>query len=386
MRGFRGKRHVVARPWWRRHALVALPLVLIVAIVVADILNGPRMHLGPLLTVATAITAAFAGPGEVALIGIAAIAAYVVVGVHETWRGVAEYEMQLSTLITITGAIMFVSAVRQRHRRELTLVRSVAETAQRVLMRPLPDRVGPLRIASLYLTAEQEARIGGDLFGAARIARGTRLIIGDVRGKGLAAIDTAALVVGAFWAAAHQRSALCDLLPFLDGAAAIDPIWLHGDQPDTEESFVTAAVLDIPDEEPCVCVVNRGHPSPLLVTEGCVVELRAARPAPPLGLGDLCSADSHVDTFPFRPGDLLLLYTDGVIEARDDSGAFYPLVERLLRWKEDDPERLVERLHEDLCVHTGECLDDDVAIIAIRRMSGPGSLAGTDRAAKVTHI
>lgn len=370
MRRFREDRPATSRSWWQGSALVALPLSLIVGILAVDILNGPRVHLGPLLVIAPAITASFAGPGEVALIGMGAVAAYVLVGVSEKWGGVAEYEMQLSSLVMITGVVVFVSALRQRHRHELTRVRSVAETAQRVLIRPLPERIGPLRIASLYLTAEQEAKIGGDLFGAVRIRAGTRLIIGDVRGKGLAAVDTAALVVGAFRAAAHQRSALRDLLTFLDGAAAIEPTRLDGGDPATAESFVTAAVLDIPDEEPCVRILNRGHPSPLLLTGGRVIELMAARPAPPLGLGDLSTADAHVDTFPFDPGDVLFLYTDGVIEARDASGAFYPLRERLLAWAEDDPERLVDRLHEDLCAYVEKRLDDDVAVIAVKRTSG----------------
>ncbi|MCO5972719.1 PP2C family protein-serine/threonine phosphatase [Actinoallomurus soli] len=356
-----------ARSRWRGRALMLLPFALVMVIGAADLVNGPQVHLGPLLSVATATTACFAGPGEVAVIGLVAVTAYVIVGVSETWRGVGEYEMQLSSLIMIMGVMMFVSTLRQRHRRELTLVRSVAETAQRVLMRPLPARVGPLRIASLYLTAEQEARIGGDLYGAARIARGTRLIIGDVRGKGLAAVDTAALVVGAFWAAAHQRSALRDLLAFLDGAAAVDPVPADGGGPGWGERFVTAAVLDVPDEKPCVHVVNRGHPPPLLLAHGEVTELIATRPAPPLGLGDLAPEDALVDTFPFGPGDVLFLYTDGVIEARAADGAFYPLQERLRMLDEHDPGRLVERLHADLCAYTDEMLNDDVAIIAIKR-------------------
>jgi serine phosphatase RsbU (regulator of sigma subunit) len=266
--------------------------------------------------------------------------------------------------------IVSFSTVRQRHRRELALVRSVAETAQRALMRPLPERVGPLRIASLYLTAQQEARIGGDLYGAARLAHGTRLIIGDVRGKGLAAVDTAALVIGAFCAVAHQRSPLPDLLTFLDGAATVELVSPQEDEAGTGENFVTAAVVDIPDDEPHVHIVNRGHPPPLLLTGGRVRELRADRPAPPLGLGDLAAPGADVDTFPFRPGDVLLLYTDGVIETRDADRAFYPLRDRLLAWGEHDPGRLVERLHEDLCAYAAESLDDDVAVIAVRRTPG----------------
>ncbi|MCO6008600.1 serine/threonine-protein phosphatase [Actinoallomurus purpureus] len=371
MRRFGKHRSVRSRSWRQGRALVVLPLALIAVIVAADVLNGPRIHLGPLLIVAPAITASFAGPGSVALIGLVAVAAEVLTGAFDRWSGVAEFETQLSSLVLISGLIVFFTAVRQRHRRELKAARSVAETAQRALMRPLPERIGPLCIASLYLTAEQEAKVGGDLFGAARIAGGTRLIIGDVRGKGLAAVDTSALVVGAFRAAAHLRSALPDLLSFLDGAAEAEPARTgDGDPgPGEGEGFVTAAVLDIPDEEPRVRVANRGHPPPLLLTPGGgVTELRAGTPAPPLGLGELSPDENDVDAFPFHPGDLLLLYTDGVIEARDATGTFYPLAERLASWREDDPAPLVERLHEDLRAYVDGSLDDDVAVIAIKRM------------------
>ncbi|MCO5988720.1 serine/threonine-protein phosphatase [Actinoallomurus spadix] len=372
MRRFQDVR--AARPWawWRGRALVLLPLALIAVIMVADFATGPRVHLGPLLIAAPALTASFAGPVEVALIGVAAIGAEVVIAAADRWRGLVEYESHLSSLVLMSVVIVFFSAVRRRHQRQLALVRSVAETAQQVLMRPLPERVGPLRIASLYLTAQEEARIGGDLYGAARIARGTRLIIGDVRGKGLAAVDTAALVIGAFCAAAHQRAALRDLLAFLDGAATVELATSEEGEAGAGENFVTAAVVDIPDEEPRVHIVNRGHPSPLLLTGGRVRELRATRPAPPLGLGNLAAPDAHADSFPFRPGDLLLLYTDGVIETRDADRRFYPLRERLLAWEEDDPGRLVERLHEDLCAYAADRLDDDVAVIAVKRMPGQG--------------
>ncbi|MCO5972718.1 PP2C family protein-serine/threonine phosphatase [Actinoallomurus soli] len=368
MRRIRHPRTAGPRVWWRGRALILLPLALIGLIVVADIATGPRIHLGPLLIVGPALTASFAGPVEVALIGMAAIGADVLVAAHDRWRGLPEYESHVISLFLVSALIVFFSAVRRRHQRQLAIVRSVAETAQRALMRPLPERIGPLRIASLYLTAQEEARIGGDLYGAARITRGTRLIIGDVRGKGLAAVDSAALVMGAFCAAAHRRSALHELLAFLDGAATVELTTLEEEGANSGENFVTAAVLDIPDEEPQVHIVNRGHPPPLLLTRGRVRELRATRPAPPLGLGELAESDSHVDSFPFRPGDLLLLYTDGVIETRDADHVFYPLRDRLLAWEEDDPARLVERLHADLCAYAAERLEDDVAVIAVKRV------------------
>src|SRR4051794_37396002 len=133
MRRFEGDRSIRSRSRPQGRALVALPLALIVVIAVIDVLNGPRIHLGPLLIVAPAITASFAGPSAVALIGALAVAAEVLIGAFDGWRGVTEYETQLSSLVVISILIVSFSAVRQRHRRELWAARSVAETAQRAL-------------------------------------------------------------------------------------------------------------------------------------------------------------------------------------------------------------------------------------------------------------
>jgi Stage II sporulation protein E (SpoIIE) len=60
---------------------------------------------------------------------------------------------------------------------------------------------------------------------------------------------------------------------------------------------------------------------------------------------------------------------DGVIEARDRSGAFYPLVDRLAAWKGTGPDALVEHLHTDLLRYAGGHLDDDAVLIAITKTS-----------------
>ncbi|WP_030800498.1 hypothetical protein [Streptomyces sp. NRRL S-337] len=82
---------------------------------------------------------------------------------------------------------------RERHEREPTQLRSVAEATQGVLPRPPPEHLGPLCIASVCLAAEAEAQTGGDPYAVARTAQGTRILIGDVQGKGLEAIGRAAL-------------------------------------------------------------------------------------------------------------------------------------------------------------------------------------------------
>jgi serine phosphatase RsbU (regulator of sigma subunit) len=276
----------------------------------------------------------------------------------------------------------------------MTQLRLVAQAAQEVVLRPLPARIGTLRVASVYLAAEEEAQIGGDLFAAARTARGTRLIIGDVRGKGMEAVGDAALVLGAFRAAAHRQDELPLLVTYLEGTVSSDlddpesagvrrgrrpgPPG-KGERPGegeraarTGEAFITAALLDIPDTAPVLHLVNCGHPPPLLLRDGRVTSLDVRVPAPPLGLTEFADpAALAPETFPFAAGDLVLLYTDGVIEARDDSGAFYPLAERISAFADEDPQALLRSLRRDLLAHTPHGrLGDDAAMVAIRRMPG----------------
>ncbi|MFI1970673.1 protein phosphatase [Streptomyces cinnamoneus] len=356
----------LGRRWNPSSALIAVPLGLIVLIVVVDLLTAPNIHLGPLLVVAPAITAAFGGPLLTAAIGALAVGAQVAIGVFHGGLFTANHQAQIAALLVISLFLVGFRYVHERHERQLGQARLVADVAQKVLLRPLPPRIGPLRLAAVYVAAEEEAQIGGDLYAAVRTPDGTRVMIGDVRGKGLPAVGDAALLLGAYRAAAHRNPPLPRLVAHLQNTiySDADP---NGDVA-TGESFVTAAVLDIPDTEPVIHLISCGHPPPLLLREEEVVVLTVSDPALPLGVGGgLTESDYTAETFPYGIGELLLLYTDGVIEARDSQGSFYPLVERVAAWHERDPQRLVKRVHDDLLAHAGGSLGDDVALVAIAR-------------------
>ncbi|MEU6328047.1 PP2C family protein-serine/threonine phosphatase [Streptomyces sp. NPDC047049] len=384
------------------HALVLIPIGLIAAVCVIDALAPPDIHLGPLLVAAPAITAAFAGPRLTAAIGALAVAAQVFIGIARQVLFTANLQTQIVALVVVSGLVVLFTVVRDRNERRLTQSRSVAAVAQQVLLRPLPARSGALEIASFYLAAEEEAEMGGDLFAAARTASSTRLIIGDVRGKGLPAYGDAALLLGAFRAAAHRQATLPRLAVHLDGAVRWDSSqWYEapgadaGAEPapaptpdsndgllpvapapgpdsvaDSEETFATAVLLDLPDRWPVLRIINCGHPPPLLLRAGqAPVPLHGERTALPIGLGGLPGAPGYeVETFPFAPGDLLLLYTDGVTEARDHKGAFYPLAERAGAWGDGSPQQVLRRLRADLLAHTDGRLGDDAAAVAVRRL------------------
>ncbi|MFF9086372.1 PP2C family protein-serine/threonine phosphatase [Streptomyces sp. NPDC014991] len=352
------------RPWQSVHALLLLPVALIVVITLVDMRAPDDVHLGPALVIAPALTPSFAGPRTTAGIGALAVAAQIVIGITHGGLGTTNHIVQIITLTILVVLTVLYSALRERRQAQLAQVRTVAEAAQHVLMWPLPEQIGPLRIASLYLAAEDEAQIGGDLYATTRSGGAVRVLIGDVRGKGLSAIGEAALLLGAFRESAHRHLPLAELAGALDQsvtryAAELDP-------PDEAgERFATALLVEIPDRDPVTRMTSCGHPPPLLLSPGHVVTVPGLHPSPPLGVhaGD----EYTLDVFSFEPGDTLLLYTDGVVEARDDRGRFYPLADRVARWTDVSPEALMHHLRRDLLAHAGGRLGDDAALIALHR-------------------
>ncbi|MFI9045964.1 PP2C family protein-serine/threonine phosphatase [Streptomyces sp. NPDC053427] len=339
--------------------------MLIVVITIVDLFVPEDVHLGPLLVIAPALTASFAGPRMTGAIALMAMAAQAFIGWHFGVLFSRNVMVQLLSIAVLSCLIVFFCVVRERHRQQLAQVRSVAEAAQHVLLWPLPEQIGPLRIACMYLAAEDEAQIGGDLYAATRTEGGVRLMIGDVRGKGLAAIGEAALLLGAFREAAHQHTSLPSLAGALERSVGR---YLDDFEPEEEagERFVTALLMEVPDHDPVTRMTSCGHLAPLLLSPGHSVTVPSLHPAPPLGIG--MSPDGYtLDVFTFEVGDTLLLFTDGIIEARNHKGEFYPFAERAAQWTGASPDNLLQHIRRDLLAHAGGALADDAALVAIRR-------------------
>ncbi|MGW2650700.1 PP2C family protein-serine/threonine phosphatase [Streptomyces sp. NPDC001393] len=345
-------------------------LLLIIGLVVG--LTTPRdVRPDAFLATAMVSAAALLPLWGTVLIGVGACAVFVGLMVDFNALGDATAYSELATLMAIAAFAVFFNRLLGRRAHQLLQVRSVAETAQLAVLHPVPRHLGHLTLESLYLAAAAEARIGGDLYEAIHTPHGVRLLIGDVRGKGLLAIQAAATLLSAFREAAHDAPDLphlaCRLETSMTRYAALYP-GVPGSE--IAERFVTALLAEVPDDEPVVRTVTCGHPPPLLLHHGEVRELQPAAPSPPLNLGMLISDGYHVDLAPFHPGDKLLLYTDGVTETRDRSGAFYPLVERISSWSSESPHQLLHHLHHDLIAYSGGELDDDIAALLAQRHPG----------------
>ncbi|MEV6115137.1 PP2C family protein-serine/threonine phosphatase [Streptomyces sp. NPDC052109] len=360
----------VRQPRQSSPALLSVPIALILVITAVDQLVPGDIHLGPLLVIAPALTASFAGAWLTGLIGFLTVAAQAYIGWHFGALFSRNVLVQILALAVLSALIVFFCLVRERRQRQLVQLRSVAEAAQHGLLWPLPERMGSLRIACLYMAAEDEAQIGGDLYAATRVTGGVRIMIGDVRGKGLSAIGESALLLGAFREAAHRHATLPDLAATLEQSVNR---YLADFEPPAEagERFATVLLLELPDDDHIIRMISCGHPPPLLLSPGNSLTVPSLHPAPPLGITESGPDAYTIDVASFEPGDTLLLYTDGVIEARDAAGRFYPFEARAAQWNKAGPTSLLHHIQRDLLAHTSGGLNDDAALVAVHREPDP---------------
>ncbi|MEU6759184.1 PP2C family protein-serine/threonine phosphatase [Streptomyces sp. NPDC046685] len=114
-------------------------------------------------------------------------------------------------------------------------------------------------------------------------------------------------------------------------------------------------------------MVNRGHPPPLLLRDGTVRALAPTSPLPPLGLEEFVHGrPGWTDTYPFAPGDRLVLHTDGVIEARDGDHRFFDLPTAMAALRGHARQAFLDGLRQALLRHTQGALADDVAVVVDR--------------------
>ncbi|ADD45543.1 PP2C family protein-serine/threonine phosphatase [Stackebrandtia nassauensis] len=354
-------------PWLVRadaRTSLGAAIVLLVLIVIVDLAAGPGPDVPSLLVLPPFIAAAFAGWRPVAALGAVCLALgaiLILTGDQELSEIPMPLLMDLATLVVSAGSAVVVSVVRQRQQRRWSALSRLASVAQQAVLRPIGPIVGQLELAGRYVSASDHADIGGDLYEAIDTPYGARLIIGDVRGKGLPAVRLASTVLGSFRHVAYERSDLRTVVSDLDRAVARGA----GD-----EDFVTAAFLEM--RGGILTILNCGHPPPLLLRQGKLEPLEPPAAAPPLGFMPVAKPL----TVRMEPGDRLLLYTDGLAEARRD-GVFFPLSERA--WAPLGHGSIVDALaslESALRSWVGGPLGDDIALMLVEYI-GSDSDAGT---------
>ncbi|MGC0314137.1 PP2C family protein-serine/threonine phosphatase [Kitasatospora acidiphila] len=345
------------------------PFLLIALAVVIDVSTPGAQRFDRVLSAAPALAAATWNVPATAAFGVLAAAFEVLLSFT---RGGPVRPSSLLTgllvILAVTLAACFASHVRQTRERELAEISAVADTAQQVLLRPMPPRLAGVDLDLLYAAAAARARIGGDFYEALRTPHGVRMIVGDVQGKGLAAVETASVLLGSFREAAYDEPDLTRLVDRLETSMRRYSERVPGS--DAAERFATAVLLEVPPDQPVARLLNCGHPPPLLLRGGAVRPLEPRTPALPLNLSPLLNDEHPVDTVPFGPGDRLLVYTDGVSETRDRTGTFYPLLERIEGWTGLPSRRLLDRLQGDLADY-GTTASDDIAVLVAGRPVEP---------------
>ncbi|MFJ6717355.1 MULTISPECIES: PP2C family protein-serine/threonine phosphatase [unclassified Streptomyces] len=339
-------------PRWAR----AAPLVALVVLTCVQWLTPGIKELGYFLAALPAVAAfSYGATGTAAFAGVV----LVLLGVHRLGVGHAR-GTDLATVATVGLLSVVIAWVRRRRDAQLVNVRTVAEAAQLALLPPVPERVGRVRCDGLYRAAQRGTLVGGDLFDVRAGPYGVRAVVGDVRGHGLAAVGTVAALLGAFREATLDDPGLEAVAARLDRRLLEDAATGSEEHP---ELFATAVLLEFPPERDVVRIASCGHPPVLLLRDFEAREL-VAEPSPPLGLGLAGPAPARITEVPLLPGDRLVVHTDGVTEARDAAGHFYPLADRVPTLARD-PEGLPRAVWRDLLAFTEGGPGDDVAVLVL---------------------
>ncbi|WP_128429942.1 PP2C family protein-serine/threonine phosphatase [Streptomyces cyaneus] len=272
----------------------------------------------------------------------------------------------LLVLLTLALAVTSVYACHRRVKREHAMLRlrSTAAAMQRHILHPLPLVTDDVMVNGVYEPVQEDRLVGGDIYEVVASPWGTRVLIGDVQGKGLAAVGAAFAVIGAFREAAHREPTLTALVDALD--ASVVRHNAYAEQNSDDERFVTALVISI-DVGAEAQVVNCGHIPPRLVHDG-IVTTPPLESGVPLGLAELASEPTTVGWFEFPAGSTLLLTTDGLTETRAADGTFYPVDERLTKHLDLSTTKLPQALYADARAFAGSGNQhDDVAVLTVRR-------------------
>jgi serine phosphatase RsbU (regulator of sigma subunit)/anti-sigma regulatory factor (Ser/Thr protein kinase) len=240
--------------------------------------------------------------------------------------------------------------------------RETAVTLQRSLLPQELEEPDDLRVAATYHPGGTEAAVGGDWYDVITLGGGrTALVIGDVMGRGV----RAAAVMGQLRTAVRAYARLDlpphEVLQLLDGLAT-----------EIDANQIATCVYAIHDpNEGRLVYASAGH-LPILVRDESGTVLRADEPTgPPLGTGGWMHASG---TVPLGPGSTAVLYTDGLVERRnEDLDEGIAALERALAGATGTPQVVCDRLVRSAGVTADH--DDDVAVLVLQHpaRTGPDS-------------
>ena len=339
----------------------AWPAAVLAVVIVLSLLNGTRSSVLGQAGIAPLVAASVVNVKKTAWYGAAALAVVALLGIrnHSYDSATLTAQIERLALVALSGAIgIAIARARINRENRLRSMTSIADIVQQALLPQPPAELGRLRVATGYLAAAADAHIGGDFYDVRQTPFGVRLLIGDVRGKGLDAVRMAGVVMAAFRQQASERVDLTELLADLDLAVQRESV-------DDNEEFVTAVIAELDDDLVYLRLALAGHPPPVLVRRGVARLIDHNDVGLPLGI-DLDGMATKVLIEPLEAGDRLVFYTDGTTEARSTTGAFFPLVERASTLAASDTiAGVVDATLRAVQTWAGEALHDDAALLAI---------------------
>jgi PAS domain S-box-containing protein len=262
-------------------------------------------------------------------------------------------------------AVLVAAAERQEH---------IAETLQTSLITPDPQRFPGVEICALYQAALEEARIGGDFYDQFSLEEDNKivLVVGDVMGKGLKAAARTAEIKYTLRALLREYSDTPEI-----ALARMNQQMYPLEGAETPVVFVclSLAILDCRTGEVWFGVAGIEPPLILRAATGKVEAFRGG--GMPLGVSSRWYQDEEHPVAPLAPGDLLMLYTDGLTESclfpaeREGTQAIAVSLRNALatgRSKGDMPslEHFAESIAEDAARDAGGPLLDDVCLLLAR--------------------
>ncbi|MFD8450123.1 PP2C family protein-serine/threonine phosphatase [Streptomyces coelicoflavus] len=355
------------------------PLLLLVGITAGDITTG-AFEIISWTVLVPGVAAAICGVWGTAAFVVLAVGVYVMA--DTVWQHRDETGLPGLVLVVLGGLIAVVAAAfRVGGERRMLHMRDIADTTRRTVLRPLPVGFGGLDHAAVYLSADSEARVGGDFYDIQPGPHGTRVLVGDVQGKGLGAVETAAALLGTFREAGYHEPDLATVAERLEVRMVRHREHTAGLGRSDGDRFATAVLIGFsPNLPDAVDVVVFGHEPPMAVGPGGVRTLPVAGGLP-LGMAELSpgrpGAAPPVHRLHLAADETLLLVTDGVTEARDPAGVFYRPADDIAPALAADaraaaPARLVSLVRDGTLRHCRGRLADDTTLFAVRRTPDPG--------------
>ncbi|WP_433468900.1 PP2C family protein-serine/threonine phosphatase [Spirillospora sp. CA-128828] len=277
---------------------------------------------------------------------------------------VAAYTSVIAFAVILSGLSLAQTVQRVRREGEIVRLRSAAAALQRQILHPFPLVTDELVVHGLYEPVEEDNQVGGDVYEVVATPFGSRVFIADVQGKGLPAISAAFAVLNSFREAALTEPTLTAVVNALENSVLRhNSFAVHAGE---HERFVTALVLNVGSGTK-VQAIDCGHVPPFLLDGERPARVSLGEASVPLGLASLDPEPRTVRWFDLPQGATLLLCTDGVTEARNPSGDFFPLEERLVSLGDVPPDDVARTLRYELQQHTRGRLTDDTALLVLRR-------------------